>query len=172
MPGSSLSRVPLSFLSKKTAPANVDGLPLPRFVTTHFNNVNVRVGPGAKYDVAWIFTSAGTPVEVIQEFDIWRKIRDFDGQEGWIQQNQLSGARAGLVSPGKSGADYTLFSRASVEAAASAYLPAGFRVNLRRCDGSWCQVDATGHDVSGRNATYTGYLRQGDIWGVYQGEVF
>ena len=112
------------------APANVDGLPLPRFVTTHFNNVNVRVGPGAKYDVAWIFTSAGTPVEVIQEFDIWRKIRDFDGQEGWIQQNQLSGARAGLVSPGKSSADYTLFSRASVEAAPSAYLPSGFRVNV------------------------------------------
>src|SRR5437868_3925217 len=79
------------------APTNVDGLPLPRFVTTHFNNVNVRVGPGERYDITWVFTNAGTPVEVVQEFDIWRKIRDFDGQEGWIQQNQLSGTRAGLV---------------------------------------------------------------------------
>ena len=154
------------------APANVDGLPLPRFVTTHFNNVNVRVGPGERYDVTWVFTSAGTPVEVVQEFDIWRKIRDFDGQEGWIQQNQLSGIRAGLVSPGKSGSDFALFSSPSVEASPRAYLPPGFRVNLKRCDGSWCQVDATGRDTGGHSSTYSGYLKQGDIWGVLQGEVF
>ena len=45
------------------------GLPLPRFVTTRSNPINVRVGPGTKYGVAWVYVKAGTPVEIIQEFD-------------------------------------------------------------------------------------------------------
>ena len=27
-------------------------------------------------------------------------------------------------------------------------------------------------DASGHSATYSGYLKQDDIWGAYQGEVF
>ena len=42
---------------------------------------------------------SGTPVEIIQEFDTWRKIRDVDGSEGWLHQNLLQGKRAGLVAP-------------------------------------------------------------------------
>ena len=38
----------------------------------------------------------GTPVEIVQEFDTWRKVRDADGSEGWIHQNLLSGKRAGV----------------------------------------------------------------------------
>ncbi len=59
--------------------------------------INVRVGPGTKYDVSWIYKVAGTPVEIIQEFDIWRKIRDVDGSEGWVHQTMLTGNRAGYV---------------------------------------------------------------------------
>src|SRR5262245_17299828 len=75
---------------------NPSGLPLPRFATTRSSPINVRVGPGTRYDVAWVYVKPGTPVEIIQEFDTWRKIRDFDGSEGWVHQNLLSGNRAGL----------------------------------------------------------------------------
>ncbi|MBL8593534.1 MAG: hypothetical protein JNK01_12680, partial [Devosia sp.] len=34
------------------------GLPLPRFVTTRSNPINVRVGPGTKYGVAWVYVKA------------------------------------------------------------------------------------------------------------------
>ncbi len=78
------------------------GLPLPRFVTTRSEPINVRVGPGTRYDIAWVYVKAGTPVEIIQEFDTWRKIRDVDGSEGWLHQNLLQGKRAGLVAPWKS----------------------------------------------------------------------
>lgn len=154
------------------AEQNTDGLPLPRFATTRSAPINVRVGPGQKYDVAWIFTKPGTPVEIIAEFDIWREVRDFDGSEGWIQQNLLSGSRAGLVAPWKKGASIPLVASASSDAGIRAYLGAGFRVDIRKCDGTWCQVDAVDHDDNGHATTYSGYLKQSDIWGAYEGEAF
>src|SRR3569833_4235241 len=144
---------------------NEDGLPLPRFASTRSSPINVRVGPGQKYDIAWTYNKPDMPVEITAEFDIWRKIRDFDGSEGWLQQNLLSGNRSGLVAPWKPGTDIPLFASASDDAAVKAYLPAGIRLDIRRCDGTWCQVDAAGKDPSGRTTSFTGYLQQPNIWG-------
>ena len=151
---------------------NEDGLPLPRFASTRSAPINVHVGPGLKYDVAWIYNIPKTPVEIVAEFDIWREVRDFDGTEGWIQQNLLSGDRAGLVEPWKKDANVPLLSSAAADASVKAYLASGFRVDIRRCDGSWCQVDATGPDATGRPTSLSGYLQQSELWGVYQGETF
>lgn len=75
------------------------GLPLPRFASLGSSKINVRVGPGQKYEVAWIFIQNGLPIEIIQEFDAWRKIRDSEGAEGWIHKTLLSGRRTALVTP-------------------------------------------------------------------------
>ena len=152
--------------SAAAAEKNEDGLPLPRFATTRSAPINVRVGPGQKYDLAWIFNKSGMPVEITAEFDIWRKIRDFDGSEGWVQQNLLSGTRAGLVAPWKKEGDVPLLANAAEGANVRAYLGPGFKVDVKRCDGTWCQVDANS------GGTYTGYVKETDLWGVYQGEVF
>jgi len=149
------------------AEKNEDGLPLPRFASTRSAPINVRVGPGTKYEIAWIYNRADMPVEITAEFDIWRKIRDFDGTEGWVQQNLLSGSRTGLVQPWKKDIDEPLLASASDSAAVRAYLGSGYLINIRRCDGTWCQVDAPS-----KGTTYSGYVKQSDIWGVYQGETF
>jgi SH3-like domain-containing protein len=146
-------------------------LPLPRFASTRSSPINVRVGPGTRYDVAWVYVKPGTPVEIIQEFDTWRKVRDFDGSEGWIHQNLLQGKRAGLVAPWRAGEQLALFSGQSEEGGIRAYLPSGFLVNIGGCDGSWCEVSATDHS-NGGNATYSGFLKQDALWGVYQDEKF
>lgn len=154
------------------AEKNEDGLPLPRFASTRSAPINVRVGPGTKYDIAWIYNRPDMPVEITAEFDIWRKVRDFDGSEGWIQQNLLSGSRTGLVAPWKPGTETPLHAGPADDAAVRAYLGAGLRVDIRRCDGNWCQVDAAGKDAGNRAISYTGYVQQAAIWGVYEGEKF
>ncbi|GGF40452.1 hypothetical protein GCM10011321_34130 [Youhaiella tibetensis] len=161
---------PAAALGQSTS--NPSGLPLPRFVTTRSTPINVRVGPGTKYDVAWVYVKAGLPVEIVQEFDTWRKIRDLDGSEGWVHQNLLSGGRAGYVAPWSSGQQVPLRAKAAEEAGVRAYLTSGFRVEISRCDGTWCEVSATDHPANGRPTTYTGFLPQTDLWGVYQGEKF
>lgn len=147
------------------------GLPLPRFVTTRSHPINVRVGPGTKYDVAWVYVKAGTPVEVIQEFDTWRKIRDVDGSEGWLHQNLLQGDRAGLVAP--SAADPVALRRdPNDEASVRAWLTPSFRVDIKECDGTWCKVVATTNPVNGSAQNFDGWLHQDELWGVYKDEAF
>src|SRR5262249_52520079 len=76
----------------------VTKLPVPRFVSLKTDNVNVRQGPTKEHAVAWIFHRAGLPVEIIAEFEIWRRIRDSEGAEGWVYHSLLSGRRTALIS--------------------------------------------------------------------------
>lgn len=147
------------------------GLPLPRFATTRSTPINVRVGPGTKYGVAWVYVKAGTPVEIVQEFDTWRKIRDFDGSEGWVHQNLLSGKRVGLAAPWRKGEQIPLLAGRNPGGGVRAYLGPGFRVEISKCDGAWCEVSATSQQDDG-TSTYSGYLPQTELWGVYEGEKF
>ena len=156
-----------------SAPDNPSGLPLPRFVTTRSTPINVRVGPGTKYDVAWVYVKAGTPVEIIQEFDTWRKIRDVDGSEGWLHQNLLVGNRAGLVAPWKpDGEQIALLRGPAEDAGVRAWLTSKFRVDIKECDGDWCKVVATAKPAGASPQSFDGYVRQAELWGVYQGEKF
>ena len=147
---------------------NPSGLPLPRFAPTRSEPTNVRVGPGPKYDIAWTYLKSGIPVEIIQEFDTWRKIRDADGDEGWIHQNLLTGTRAGYVAPLIANGEIPLRAGQSDESGIRARLGAGLKVTISECDGAWCQVSASGQGSS----VYSGYLHQEELWGVYPDEVF
>ena len=151
----------------RAAETNPSGLPLPRFATTRSTPINVRVGPGTRYNIAWVYVKAGTPVEIVQEFDTWRKIRDVDGAEGWVHQNMLSGKRAGIAAPWRRDEQIPLLSRRGDANGVRAYLGPGFRVDIAGCDGAWCEVSATA-----ASTTYSGYLAQSELWGVYQGEAF
>jgi SH3-like domain-containing protein len=153
------------------AATNPSGLPLPRFVTIKSKESNVRVGPGYQYDIAWKYQVAGVPVEVIQEFDVWRKIRDVDGSTGWVHQNMLSGTRAGYVTR-DAGDHVGLHAGASEESSVVAWVGAGFPVRINSCEKGWCEVVATDHPANGHPANYLGYLPESDLWGVYQGESF
>ena len=107
---------------------NPSGLKLPRFASTRSDPINVRVGPGTKYEVAWIYLKPGVPVEIVQEFDTWRKIRDVDGEEGWVHQNLLAGTRAGYVTPLVANSEIALRAQEADDAGARAMLGPGLRV--------------------------------------------
>ncbi len=37
------------------------------------------------------------PVEVLAKYDVWRRVRDADGEIGWVHVAMLSSARTALV---------------------------------------------------------------------------
>jgi SH3-like domain-containing protein len=133
------------------------GLPLPRFVSLGAGEVNLRFGPGEGYPIAWILTREGLPVEIVQEFDTWRKVRLHDGDLGWIHASLLSSRRTVLV------ADEIRALRQTPEQEARIVLRAepGVIGRLLDCDGSWCRVE-----VEGRR----GWLQRADLWGVLPDE--
>lgn len=147
------------------APENVgpSGLPLPRFVSIKPARVNVRVGPGRNYTVVFSYQKQGLPVEITQEYDQWRKIRDSDGDEGWVYQSLLSGHRTAMITPWQKDKAklIPLRHQPSENAALAAELEPGVIGIIRQCDGKWCELDVT-HT--------RGWVAQDQLWGAYPGE--
>ena len=59
---------------------------LPRFASLRAGEINVRTGPGRRYPVEWVFVYRKMPIEIVAEFDTWRKVRDWQGIEGWVEE--------------------------------------------------------------------------------------
>lgn len=133
------------------------GLPIPRFVSLRSGEVNVRTGPGVRYPVDWVFVRQGMPVEVTAEFDTWRRIRDWEGTQGWVHQSMLSGRRAVVVM----GEMRTVRQQPQSSAPAVAQAEPGVMGRLDSCEADWCRVDMQGIE---------GWLRRDEVWGVYPGE--
>ena len=72
-------------------------LPIPRFVTIKFDEVNVRTGPVVDCPVEWVFIRKGEPVEIIAEYEQWRKIRDLSEEGGWVHASALSAKRSVIL---------------------------------------------------------------------------
>lgn len=137
------------------------GLPIPRFVSLKSDEINVRVGPSQKHDIAWIFRKAGVPVEVTQEFENWRRIRDVDGEEGWIFHSLLSGKRTAMVAPAQKETLFDLLVKPDEAANLVAQVESRVIVAIENCDDTWCEVLA---DQS------RGYILKRLLWGVYPDE--
>ena len=137
------------------------GLPLPRFVSLKTSKVNVRRGPSRQHPIAWAFTRRGLPVEITHETEHWRLVRDSEGDEGWIYHGLLSGKRTALVAPWAGEELLDLQRQPSRRSTVVARLQSGVLAEVEGCDGSWCQIEAGGR---------TGWVGQGDLWGVYPGE--
>lgn len=76
---------------------------LPRFVSLRSSLVNARSGPGARYPIEWVYMQRAAPVEVIAEFELWRKIKDWQGSESWVHKAMLSSAKRNVkvIAPGE-----------------------------------------------------------------------
>ena len=168
---SCLMTAPLAALVTATAPSTAaaaadhgkSGLPLPRFVSLKASRVNMRVGPGREYSVDWMFTKRGLPLEILQEYDNWRKVRDSDGTEGWVLQTLLTGKRTALISPWlkEEGGMVELHAKPEANSPVVAKMEAGVLAEVETCENGWCQIKAR---------DWSGYARQMSLWGVYPDE--
>jgi SH3-like domain-containing protein len=143
------------------AVGSASGLPVPRFVSLKSDRVNVRVGPNKDQDVRWVYTRAGMPVEIVAEFENWRRIRDWEGAEGWVYHSLLSGRRSAVVVPKEKNELVPLYENSEETSAVVAKLQAGVLGALKSCSGTWCRI-------SGKN--FDGWIRQERIWGAYPNE--
>lgn len=136
---------------------NSSGLPLPRFASLRSGEVNLRAGPGARYPVEWVFLYKNMPVEVVAEFEAWRKIRDYQGTEGWVHQSMLSGKRSIIVT----GNDRAIYEEPAPNARLIARLEQKVVARVMRCREDWCRIEVAG---------LRGWISRDNIWGVYEGE--
>ena len=149
----------LLFAATAAFAGETSGLPLPRFVSLRSDEVNLRAGPGVRYPIDWIYARKDLPVEVIAEFEAWRKIRDWQGTEGWVHQSMLTGRRMMVVM----GQARSLRSSDADSADPVAVAEPGVLGRIMQCprNRDFCRVEIGGTQ---------GWMRRDEIWGVYKGE--
>ncbi len=140
------------------ARGEVTNLPLPRFVSLKAGEANVRRGPSLSHRIDWIFTRRDMPLQVVAEFENWRRVVDREGLGGWIHFTLLSGVRTVIIDEDMQ----PVYSRASEDSSQVAILESGVIARLKGCTATWCEVDADGYD---------GWLPKSAIWGVDPDEV-
>lgn len=133
-------------------------LPLPRYVSLRSDKVYARTGPALRYPIKWVYQREEMPVEIIQEYDSWRKIRDVSGEKGWIHNSLLTGERTVLIQADGLVAMHEGFSK-------NAHLVARLEPNviarIKKCTDEWCRIEAGGYD---------GWVKRNFLWGIYENE--
>jgi SH3-like domain-containing protein len=137
------------------------GLPVPRFVSIKPERVKVHGGPTWDHEVTWTYTRAGLPVEITAESDNWRRIRDWEGAEGWVYHSMLSGRRTAVVKAKEKDSLVPLQAKADAAAPVVANLQSGVLGTVKQCTGKWCRIVGAGFD---------GWIAQERLWGVYPDE--
>lgn len=148
------------------------GLPIPRFVVLKSQEVNLRKGPNVKYPIVWTYQRKGYPMEVIAEFENWRKLRDRDGSEGWVHENLITGIRNAVVTdlnyktklPYTNRTDEVVVFRYPDESSYPMFrAELGAILKVKKCEAEWCMV---------KTELGNGWINKINLWGVYKDEVF
>jgi SH3-like domain-containing protein len=101
-------------------------------------------------------------VEITAEFENWRRIRDWEGAEGWVYHSLLSGRRTAFIAKTKGGDELAeLHDSADPKSSVTAKLEPGVLGAVKKCTGTWCRVIGPNFD---------GWVPQERLWGVYPNE--
>jgi SH3-like domain-containing protein len=133
-------------------------LPLPRYVSIKSNEVNARTGPNVRYPIKWVYVKKGEPIELVAEFEQWRKIRDKEGGEGWVHESMVSGRRRVIIIGDK---QQKVFIDPDENTKAIFLIEANVRATLNKCQNQWCEIEVENHK---------GWIERKYLWGVYKNE--
>jgi SH3-like domain-containing protein len=129
------------------------GLPIPRFVSTKARKVKLRVGPGDYYPSRTVYIQKNIPLMVVAEFEFWRKIRDFDAEEGWVHKSLLMDSKDVWVQEEMT----PLLSSPNKEASILAHLKKRSACRLLKIFEDYAKVSINDH---------TGWVISKDLWGI------
>ena len=142
----------------KTGP--VTGLDIPRFVSLKSNDANIRVGPSVNYPIKLKYLMQNLPLEIIDEFDVWRKSKDHVGNIGWIHKSLIKGDRFILVN-NNTNKDVNLYNIPNGKIIG--IIKKNNILDLNTCILYWCKVTQN---------NFTGWLLKKNIWGAYETEIY
>ncbi|HEY5409243.1 MAG TPA: SH3 domain-containing protein [Caulobacteraceae bacterium] len=130
------------------------GLPVPRYVSLKFAEVNARGGPGDDYRLLWVYRAKGLPVQVIEETPDWRRVCDPTGAIAWVKATGVDGRRTVIHLKGE---PLPLLDKPAPGAKTDAVLAARAVTFLDRCNRGWCRLRGKGAG---------GWAQANELWGV------
>lgn len=135
-------------------PATAQEVKTPYWASIRPDEVNMRVGPGEDYRIAWVYRRKGLPLKVLRLKEGWRLVQDPDGAQGWMHQRFLTRERMVYV---KAKAPTPMREEATDGAKLLWKLAPGVVAKLGECDAGWCEVSL---------GQRKGYVAQAQLFGA------
>ena len=101
------------------------------------------------------------PVEIIAEFELWRKIKDWQGSESWVHKSMLSGKRSvKVITPGEN----NVYAKDDFKAKIIAKVEDEVVGEIEKCpvNNSFCKI---------KFASITGWVPRQNLYGIYPEEI-
>jgi len=122
------------------------------FLTLKNNKVNLRLGPSFDYPIKLVYKKKYLPVIIIDKFETWREIKDYENNSGWIHISQLSKKKSAIVTENNS----VIYKNSTIYSKPIARLETGRLVLVKKCKSEWCKI-TTGN--------YSGWIIKSSLWG-------
>ena len=123
--------------------------------------MHVHVGPGNNYPIEWRFIRQGLPVEILADFDTWRRIRDHQGTEGWVHKSLLSSTRTIIIIGGVQ----ILYEKPDSQSSITARIEPGVVAKIIEAQPNWCKIE-----IRNDQGRFKGWVSRKDVWGIYAEE--
>ena len=130
------------------------------FASLRAAETNVRAGPGQNYPVKFSYKIRGVPVRVINEYDNWNEIEDYEKQSGWVSQSLLTKKRTLLVRTSKS--FINMHSKNGEKSRIIYRLENNVIGDYQKCLDDWCGIKINGKK---------GWVKKSDTFGWSDEEV-
>ena len=135
------------------------GLEIPRYVSLKSNDANIRIGPSKNYPIEIKYIKKYYPLKVLEEYEDWRKVEDFQKNFGWIHKSLISGTRTGIV---LSNDNKNIKLLNTLNGNIIGEIGNGNIVFLEKCKIDWCLVSL---------GDFEGWMDKKYIWGVKEKEI-
>ena len=144
----------LSEIKNSKKSINGSGLKVPRMASLKKSLTYVRTGPGKEFPIKYEINQKGYPVEIIAEFNNWRKVKTRSNLSGWIHTQLLSSFKTGLI------VSNTLLKKRPLDSSKDlAKLLPDLLIKIKKCKLTWCYVEVI------KNENFFGWVKMKNIWG-------
>ena len=122
------------------------------FLSLKKNEVNERVGPSKDYPIKFTYKKKYLPLQILDKFENWKKIKDFENNSGWIHTSLLSKKKSAINIKNNS----ILYKKPTIFSEPIAKLETGRLVLIKKCKVKWCKITSE---------KYTGWIKKNYLWG-------
>lgn len=138
-------------------------LAIPRFVSLKMGEVNLRTGPGGRYPIKFVYKKKHYPMEVIEEHELWRQVREIDGTVGWVHRRMLAGTRYVILKK-----DTDVFKKPDVSSKIRAVASKDVLGKVEECPAksNFCKLEFELGEKS-----IKGWVKRDILYGIYPNEV-
>ena len=143
----------LSFILIFSITPNISlGLKKNKYLSTKYNEVNLRNGPGLNQLVLYKILIKGYPVEVSEEYENWYKVTDYKKRVGWISKTQLSEVDHGILIRSSE----KLYKFPNIKSKQIALVKENYILKIIKCKKEWCKVE---------DKAISGWILKKSLWG-------